>query len=558
MQRMQLLGLVVLAAGVTILNGFKPLVVDDPVYLAYARHLSQAPLDPYGFQFFGTNPAMDTLVPPVVPYWWAGAIRLCGERPFCWKLTLFPFVLMLFAALHALFSRWARGLEGPLVVLTGLAPVCLPAWNYMLDLPALAVGLAALVLYLRAHDRSSWGLTVAAGLLGGLALQTKYTAMTIPLVILLHGLLQRRLLRALVVAGLAWGLFVGWEGWLLHQYGVSHFLHHVGRRDAALVRKLRLVLPLLSTLGAVAPMPGLLALAARGVRWRGIILAGLGVLLPYVLVAAIPESWQVLVRAPGRSCSRLDLAGLLFALSGGASLSFALWSVVGGGWWMVGGEDRSRTEEAAHPSSPSTTHHPPSTTLLLLGWFGVELLAYFALTPFPAARRVLGLSVVLVLLSARATVQLREAAAVRSLLWSVAAGSAFLGVSLAGIDWWEASEEQAAVREAITRVRQQDASGRIWYTGEGGGTLAAEQLGAQRYLPGTCTRPGDWYVVERRVCQGLPADLVDAVLWARLTRGQGFPLSTFHSYHGSGTPVRRHDGPRVELLIFRRPTGFTR
>src|SRR2546422_8856379 len=107
-------------------------------------------------------------------------MRLLGDSPVLWKLWLFPFAAALVFALHALARRFARGLELPLVVLTLFSPQLLPAFNLMLDVPALALGLSAVALFLWALDRRSWALAVPAALLAGVAVEGKDTAFLIP------------------------------------------------------------------------------------------------------------------------------------------------------------------------------------------------------------------------------------------------------------------------------------------------------------------------------------------------------------------------------------------
>ena len=80
---------------------------------------------------------MDVLAPPVLPYWWAVAIRLFGRQPWVWKLWLFPFCLILTTSLQAIFRRFAHGLETILLWLTAFSPALLPGINLMLDVPAL-------------------------------------------------------------------------------------------------------------------------------------------------------------------------------------------------------------------------------------------------------------------------------------------------------------------------------------------------------------------------------------------------------------------------------------
>src|SRR5438105_5724101 len=125
------LALTALALALTLANCFKPLVSDDPSYVQFARHVAEHPLDPYGFNFDDALPANAILAPPVVLYWLAGCIRVCGENPFLWKLGLLPFCGLFVAALHALGRRFARGLEVPLTAMLVLSPTFLPSLNLM-------------------------------------------------------------------------------------------------------------------------------------------------------------------------------------------------------------------------------------------------------------------------------------------------------------------------------------------------------------------------------------------------------------------------------------------
>ena len=96
---------------VTILNSYKPVVVDDTAYLFHARHIAQHPTKPYDFELFWYHqpePAMNILLPPVLPYWLALGIRLFGENVVLLKLWLFPFVWLLALAVRSLFSRFMQ------------------------------------------------------------------------------------------------------------------------------------------------------------------------------------------------------------------------------------------------------------------------------------------------------------------------------------------------------------------------------------------------------------------------------------------------------------------
>src|SRR5262249_4782165 len=160
------------------------------------------------------------------------------------KLWLFPFVWLLAWSLAELLRRFARGTERAALPLIVLSPAVLPSVNLMLDIPALALGLAAVVVFIRAancrvgtayHVRGTvggahptrrnpltqWRLAAAAGLLAGLAMQTKYTMLLVPPVIVWYGLTHRAIRPALVATLVALGAFAGWEGLLIAKYGRS-------------------------------------------------------------------------------------------------------------------------------------------------------------------------------------------------------------------------------------------------------------------------------------------------------------------------------------------------
>jgi hypothetical protein len=532
--RTRLLSLLGLAFAVTLLNAFKPYTVDDAIYHYYAEHLARDPLHPYDFTFLGSNPAMETLVPLGLPYWWAGAIRLFGQQPVCWKFTLFPFSAALIFALHSLFRRFARGTELPLTVLLALSPVLLPCWNFMLDLPALALILTSLALFFRAADRLSLSLAVLAGVLGGLAMQTKYTAFVLPPLVILAGWLCRRKALALLSAGLMVALFTGWEGWLAATTGRSHFVYHLLQRDGVVWHKLRLGLPLISTLGCVAPWLGLLNLSALRGRVNLILGLGLGFLAFVLALALVPAGAQILLRAGVDGPSRLDLAGLLWGLSGLAVCASGL-AVLLRRWQATVSPQEGRE------------------LLFLTGWLVLELLAYFALTPFPAVRRVLGVTVVGTLIVGGLAARSCGVGLGRVLLCGTVVIGVLLGLGFQALDTWEARQARRGTERAARYIRERNPKARVWYSGSGStGFFYAEQAGLELYLPGARTNPGDWLVAEAETLAGLPEDMRDAEFAGSVVLGGGPPLSTMPSYHGSGTPLIHHEGPRVVLLLFHR------
>src|SRR5580704_8079734 len=131
------------------MNAIKPLHMDDGAFYANAVQSAHHPLDPYGFTAFWAQwpePGNWAVCPPMLPYWWGLGIHLFGDWPLMWKLWLLPLVAVFVFSLHSLFRRFSPGMEMPLVWMTALSPAFLPALNLMLDIPAIALGLAAICL----------------------------------------------------------------------------------------------------------------------------------------------------------------------------------------------------------------------------------------------------------------------------------------------------------------------------------------------------------------------------------------------------------------------------
>ena len=151
-----------------------------PVYLSYGAEFVRHPLDPYAFRFGSPYimPANNTLVPPVLPYWLGTGTLLFGDHPALLKFWLLPLGLALAWAVDSLAARVAPSLRVPLIWLCVLSPTTLPGFNFMLDVPALALGLTVLAIAMRSVEQNSWGLTLLAGLVAALAIQTKYTGIT--------------------------------------------------------------------------------------------------------------------------------------------------------------------------------------------------------------------------------------------------------------------------------------------------------------------------------------------------------------------------------------------
>ncbi|HYH65817.1 MAG TPA: hypothetical protein VD866_14055 [Urbifossiella sp.] len=531
----------VLALVVTLANAAKPVVVDDTAYLAFAAHVAAHPADPYGFDLFwydAPEPAMGILCPPVLPYWLAAGVKLVGVEPVLLKLWLFPVAWLLAWAVRDLLRRFAPDAEAAALPLIVLSPAVLPMVNLMLDVPAAALGLAALAVFARAADRGSWRLAAGAGLLAACAMQTKYTALVAPALLGWYGLTHRRVGLAIVAVAAAVGGFAAWEGVMHLKYGESHFLYHVRDQapsaDGWLADKFDLLAPLAGHLGVLGVGFAVYAQRSLGLpRW--VVAGGAAAwLVGAALVAVTPGADAVLVA--GKEHPRLTLPTLVWRTTGAAVLLTALAAALR----LLGRrEDRD------------------GASWFVVGWVLLELAGYFAMTPFPAARRVIGVSLAVGVLAARVVSRTPERRPAR---WVVPFGVG-VGVLLAALDGYDALAEKALAERAAAVI---PAGSRAWYVGHWGfqfyceragmtpAVVGASELAAGDYLVLPRFPPGDdffrpfpgwkWYPPEP------PADAEEVAefVWDDRLKAQTVP-----NLYGGVEPVTGRDHPRLRVVVYR-------
>ncbi|MGH7172134.1 MAG: ArnT family glycosyltransferase [Gemmataceae bacterium] len=546
------LPIVTLAALLTGLNALKPLHIDDATYYFNARQIAAHPLDPYGYTILYWSdplPALHVLAPPLLPYWWAGAIRLFGERPVLWKLWLFPFALLFVASLASLLRRFAAAVAMPLLVLLTLSPVFLPSLNLMLDIPALALSLASLALFFRACDGDRLRGAILAGLIAGLAMQTKYTAFVAPAVVLAYALLHGKMRLGLSTAVSAVFVFAAWETALICRYGESHLLHQLKLGDYANQSKLNLLGSLFPLLGGAVPTLALLALTVlRSPRWL-LVSAALFVLLSYLLLLW-PAGFGF-----GEMASNLSVA--LFACTGGGVLLGAAavaWRLGRPAWRMESGEGSQKTPL------------PSRTDWFLILWLALEIAAYVAISPFSAVRRIMGVTIAATLLLGRLADRTPLEPWRENLIRGLAVVTSLLGLGIFSVDCLEARAEQQAAYAAANRIRQEHPQAVIWYAGYWGFQYYAERSGMKQIIPLLNTEDetppllppsrfhlGDWLVITDEAIPQQKLDLNRPELEAmgQISVDDGIPLSTLMDYYAGAVPLHHRKDPRIVLRLFR-------
>jgi hypothetical protein len=574
---------IVILAGVAVLvtglNAVKPAVVDDAAYLAFACHLVNVPCDPYGgvlFWYAYPQPTQEILLPPLLPYWLAGGIWLFGMNLCLLKLSLLPFLLILALSLDWLFRRLAPGPSCWLVSGILLGPAVLPMLNVMLDVPATALGMAAITLFIRSAETGRCWTWLVAGLMAGLAAQTKYTMLTLPGVILAFAVTHGAW-RAMIVAISAMLLvFVGWELWMAAKYQTGHFLYHVREQqqyqesqllaitpDPGLLDRCQFLIhskwplfqPMLGYLGWLGIGAGAVATVGLGLRVRWLILFLVTAVLGFVAVAVTPYSQAVLIWGRHPGSVRLDLPTAVFVTLGTVTALLTLAAAV-----RLFCPDRTRSS-----ASLGCWNQEWRDSLFLMLWLLVEVTGYFLLTPFPAGRRVIVLAVVATLVAARSASyrSLRSKSDCPAII--IASLSAMLaGLLLFCCDFWDALPERAAARWAANRIALESGnSGTVWFHGHWGFQYYCEEAGMRPVIPGVSwLLPGDWLVYPK-----LPDDYgfyrpyhggakfridpdsvvwVDCWLWDDWLAGQTIP-----PLYGGRVPLTGRDHPRLTIELYR-------
>jgi 4-amino-4-deoxy-L-arabinose transferase-like glycosyltransferase len=513
--------LIVLVATVPFLD--KAFHIDDDAYLRIARQILKDPLHPYGFSWTVGGESFHVFdhhrSPPLFNYVLAVGLRGFGES----ELVLHSLSSLFTAALAwSAYALGARFSSHPLrvTVLVVLNPLVLPGQNVMLDVPMLALGMAALAFHVHAIDRASRPLALTGGILAGLAVVTKYPAILVLVVIVIYSAVRRsRLwLPALLAACVPIG---AWCVQNLVTEGTLHAVHQLSRPaefgEGFGVR----AMALLAILGSgFVPF---LAGVRLGVRaaWH---LAALG----FSLLAA--AAWVVLHQPI------LSIAWPR-ALEAGAFLALGELVVL-----LAIGRVSSR-------STPGRVDDA-----FLLAWLVLGLVAGTA-APFVAVRHVLWAVPPAALVLMRTCPQAGPESAWQGVLVGCVA---LLGMGVAAADRELANLERDEVNELRLEVAHVTAG--VYYSGEHGFAYYCSKLGIRPLLAGADLPARSVLVVSPRTAQTLPRALERRLmLWETIDRSGRIPFSTVSygvNFYATGvTDLPWHIGqparPSVSVYVVR-------
>jgi len=383
--------------------------------------------------------------------------------------------------------------------------------NVMRDVPAVALGIAAIASVVRGTDRESHRWLFAGTFLAGLAMLTKYSAAVLLPVILLYPILRRkpRLCGWTAVTVALVGLWCLHNQWM---YGELHILAQLGRDYSSPGRAWRdnlYGLPVV--VGSVLYL--LPAMLQRSLASRDTVLLAVGA------SAVLASLWLV----PGYILAPGDWQYLFWSVTGSALVLICL--VVG--------------LRGALPLARGDCSGEAADSLFLTVWLLCPLLFSVVFVPFQAVRHLLPALPPLALIGFR-QLQLPDGAlrrwdrAMLSLLLLAQIAVAFL-VARADSEYAETYRDFAARAHAVIAQRDENAvDATIWFLGHWGWIHYAERAGLRK-LHSTGPRPerGDFLIVPRFVEKGwvlerLPKlaarlEQVDQVVYAGKT-----PIRTMH------------------------------
>jgi 4-amino-4-deoxy-L-arabinose transferase-like glycosyltransferase len=503
--------------------------IDAPVFLAVARRILAAPLDPFGFQMAWDATALDVarfnLNPPLFSYWLAPWLAVFGEREVWLHAATWPFALLAAFAFFGVANR--AGVDAlPATALFAAAPAFLVlAATLQLDVPVEAFLLAAVYALLRARDEGSARWEWCAGAAAAAAGLTKYVGLAaLPLlgagIVLLPG--PRSAGTWLRVVGVPALAFAAWGAFTKLQYGFVHYgagLALVGDRRLAPMELANHVASLPIWIAGTLGFPFLVALLRIARRDRG---------LPLLIAAMFAGGLAAsLVLPEGLPLRRVPLAtgAQYFAALcfGAALLTLALAFTPG----------RARFRD-------------PLDRFLLL-WAGGFLVFSLAINWHVNAADALLVSAPLLLLLLRD----KDLCGPRAAQWTAAALAGALSLALVHADALQGGVYRQAAADLDAQIAA--APGQRWQVGQWGFQHYAEQRGFRPLLPETPRTPGspvaagDWVATARNVSQLDVAATMrryDVQPLRSFAYESAWPLRTtnpdagagFYSHHGGYVP----------------------
>jgi hypothetical protein len=550
------LGLILcLVLGFTLPFSAKAIHIDDVYFVEVAQNVRSNPLRPFAgavaledidYRVFAERKqcpnTFDAMAhPPLVPYAIAAITAASGgihERPLHLGFTLFA--LLAATAMYDLSRRFtARPLEAALFLVS--APIfLLCAGSLMTDMPALALSLSGLALFVRGVDAARPAHVCAAGFLIGLAVLTRYSTLgMIPLLVVYAQAKGRwrAVLPALGATGLVLAVWAAQNlvvhGALHVVAGATHYLRFFEGRSFDALSFVKKTLADGAALGGTGfAAAGLLLLTRTRQR---VLVFGLALLAACVLFVLRPQGIERL-----SAYSATEVLAVSGCFAAGMLLTVEAF--------------RSAREETSSRAEPGR----PSDGLFLACWLAIGLLGAIFVLPFGAARYVLPVLPPLGLLLVRRWQQVLGGGFLARLAPALIVLQGFGLGSLLGLADAELADRY---RQVALQLRHDHPQRRVWFVGEWGFRHYMGTVGG-RYLRSQDESPDAGDLIVRPFIAGMHEISPD--VRSRAVRVQLIPLRSrwpirlmsfdakagFYSHHWGYLPWAPSHAPLETIEIF--------
>jgi hypothetical protein len=511
-----------IALAASILNAIKPMHMDDALYCEIADQIVRDPTDPFGAEVVWhqhPRPMLESGFHPLYPYLIAGMQAVVGGNDILIRMVCLPFIAMLLFSLHSLARRVAVGWEMPTTLLAAFSPAFFPGWNLMLDLPAHACLVAAVSVLWRTTERGGWLGAGLAGALLGLAILFKYNSVAGLGIFAALGLVCWRPSLAILAVFAALFVFGIGEYFCYLQYGDTPFLFARQHAYPNWFGWYRLMLYLIPASGSVLMFPALLGVVRLGMP------LGMGGLLGLLAVGSFDPQFRT-------------LAG------------FTVW-----GMFLSG---------CAYLTKTRWRHAERYITWVLILWVLNEIAAYFISSPFPAIRRLIGISTASTLLmghwmSTGSVPVSRTTSREYWATWAITACGLAYSLLVFGVDFREAWCCRQAALDAVRAVKNEHGMNQAWFTPHWGFQQYARKAGLRIvHADETVLAAGDGVVMVPALESVLVRER-DLEVVQKIAYEDSIPFCTVPGYYARrfALELREVDAitgsyvPRLECIIYR-------
>lgn len=179
-------GLIFLLLVIICFNAFfinKAFHIDDPFTLNIARAVNKN---------FVNMPVVFSGNPILLGYYYGPVIKMFGEKEIWLHIFYLPFTLLVVVSLYLLSCRFIGKNLIPALLLSVTPAFLVISQGIMLDIPMLAFFLLALYFFILGIDNQRLGFLFLSGVLAGLAILIKYSALMLIPIMLVYGWLFSR------------------------------------------------------------------------------------------------------------------------------------------------------------------------------------------------------------------------------------------------------------------------------------------------------------------------------------------------------------------------------